>query len=144
MDLVSVGDFIIKAGIPAGIGIVMIWYLLTKLIPNLESTFKTALADQQNTYKEACSKQEAVFERTLTTIREDGKDKLDVVIAGHKDVVSALTQTLQSHHTETVSAIRDTTAATMRHREEEGARTRLALDNLTAKVDALPKAKHQN
>lgn len=53
MDWTILADFAIKAGIPAFLGVMIVYYLLARLIPRLVDTFEKQMAAQQVAFGKA-------------------------------------------------------------------------------------------
>lgn len=76
-------DFVVRTGIPAGLGVVVVMYLLRSIIPDMQKTFRDEMAASRKT-----------FEDTIRTEQET-----------HKHLMSQVTQTLQSEGQQTRAAL---------------------------------------
>ena len=72
-------DFIVRTGIPAGLGVVVVMYLLRSIIPEMQRTFREEMASTRKT-----------FEDTIKAEQET-----------HKALMSQMSQAIQSEGQQT-------------------------------------------
>jgi len=69
-------DFLVKTGIPAGLGVVIVMYLIRVIIPGMQQTFKDEMAEARKTFRETIkSEQEthaALMKQVSDTIKDEG------------------------------------------------------------------------
>jgi hypothetical protein len=139
VDWNQLAEMALKVGVPTAMGVAILYYLLKHHIPTLSKDFKESLEKQQGTFKEALTEQKDNFNQTLNLVVTNSKEQLGAVVEAHKQSTALLAATIETNQRECVSAIKDTNAMAMKHREEEGARTRAALDGLASEVRELSK-----
>ena len=61
----STFEWLLQAGIPAGLGVIVVMYLLKYLIPNQQALFKQALTDQQAIFQTAISTEQQVHTASM-------------------------------------------------------------------------------
>jgi hypothetical protein len=90
-------DWIVKAGVPAGIGVVLIWYLLRHIIPSQQKAFQDSMEKAQTTFKEVLTLEHEQCSRAFggvsDTIRDESKQTrkvLDKVAAKTDDLAKAV------------------------------------------------------
>jgi regulator of protease activity HflC (stomatin/prohibitin superfamily) len=78
-------DFLIRTGIPAGLGVVVVMYLLRSIIPEMQKTFREEMAASRKT-----------FEDTIKAEQET-----------HKALMAQVTQTIQSEGQQTRTTLQN-------------------------------------
>ena len=78
-------DFLIRTGIPAGLGVVVVMYLLRSIIPEMQKTFREEMAASRKT-----------FEDTIKAEQET-----------HKALMAQVTQTIQSEGQQTRATLQN-------------------------------------
>ena len=78
-------DFIVRTGIPAGLGVVVVMYLLKSLIPEMQRTFREELAATRKTFEESLRSEQQL----------------------HTSLMSQMTQTLQHEGEQTRAALQN-------------------------------------
>jgi hypothetical protein len=79
-------DFIVKTGIPAGLGVVVVMYLLKVIIPEQQRLFRETIKSEQDTHK-------AIMDRITSVIENEGAQtrstlaSLDTTIRNHTEAV---------------------------------------------------------
>jgi len=76
-------DFMVRTGIPAGLGVVVVMYLLRFIIPEMQKTFREEMAASRKTFED--------------TIRAEQET--------HKHLMAQVTQTIQSEGQQTRAAL---------------------------------------
>ena len=78
-------DFIVRTGVPAGLGVVVVMYLLKTIIPEMQRTFREEMAASRKT-----------FEDTIKAEQET-----------HKSLMAQVTQTIQSEGQQTRATLQN-------------------------------------
>lgn len=78
-------DFIVRTGVPAGLGVVVVMYLLKTIIPEMQKTFREEMAASRKT-----------FEDTIKAEQET-----------HKTLMAQVTQTIQSEGQQTRTTLQN-------------------------------------
>lgn len=69
-------DFVVKTGIPAGLGVVVVMYLLRTIIPEMQRTFREEMAATRATFRETLKSEQdthaALMKQVSDTIKEEG------------------------------------------------------------------------
>ena len=76
-------DFIIRTGMPAGLGVVVVMYLLKVIIPEMQKTFREEMAATRKTFEDTIR-----AEQTL-----------------HQSMMNQVTQTIQNEGVQTRAAL---------------------------------------
>jgi len=97
-------DFIIRTGVPAGLGVVVVMYLMKVIIPEMQRTFREEMASTRLT-----------FENTLRSEQ-----------ALHQTMMQQVTQTIQSENQQT--------RATMQSEGQQTRAAIQSLDNTTKQL----------
>jgi hypothetical protein len=71
--IASLADFALKAGVPASLGCVIVWYLLWKLIPRLIDTFERTVALQAQSFKDAMVEHHKITDDLRETLITEGQ-----------------------------------------------------------------------
>jgi hypothetical protein len=78
-------DFIVRTGVPAGLGVVVVMYLLKTIIPEMQKTFREEMAASRKTFED--------------TIRAEQET--------HKALMSQVTQTIQNEGQQTRATLQN-------------------------------------
>lgn len=77
MDEAMMLDFIIRTGVPAGLGVVVVLYLLKVIIPEQQKTFREELAATRKTFEDALRTEQqlhqAMMNQVTQTIQSEGQ-----------------------------------------------------------------------
>ena len=63
MDTAMVLDFIVKTGVPAGLGVFVVMYLLRVIIPQQQQLFRETIKSEQDTHKVMMTQLSKTLER---------------------------------------------------------------------------------
>ena len=70
-------DFIIRTGIPAGLGVVVVMYLLRTILPEMQRTFREEMAASRNTFENALKAEQVVHQTLMkqvtATLQQEGE-----------------------------------------------------------------------
>lgn len=70
-------DFIVRTGIPAGLGVVVVMYLLKTLIPEMQRTFREELAATRKTFEDSLKAEQqlhtSLMAQVTQTIQNEGE-----------------------------------------------------------------------
>ena len=86
MSTALILDFIVKTGLPAGLGVVVVMYLLKVIIPEQQRLFRDTIKSEQETHK-------SLMDRLTTVIENEGAqtrntlNNLDNTIKNHTEAV---------------------------------------------------------
>ncbi len=75
-------DFIIRTGVPAGLGVFVVMYLLRVIIPQQQQVFKETIKSEQETHKN-------IMDKVAKSIESEG--------AQTRATLASLDQTIRSH-----------------------------------------------
>ena len=79
MSEAALFEFLIRTGIPAGLGVVVVMYLLRSIIPEMQKTFRDEMAASRKTFEDALANEQR----------------------SHQALMAQVTQTLQSEAQQT-------------------------------------------
>lgn len=69
-------DFLVKTGIPAGLGVVIVMYLIRVIIPGMQQTFKEEMTEARKTFRETIKSEQdlhaSLMKQVSDTIKEEG------------------------------------------------------------------------
>ncbi len=82
MDTALFLDFIVKTGIPAGLGVVVVMYLLKVIIPEQQRLFRDTIKSEQDTHK-------AIMDKVASTMENES--------AQTRATLTSLDQTIRQH-----------------------------------------------
>lgn len=68
-------DFIIRTGIPAGLGVVVVMYLMKTIIPDMQKTFREEMAASRQTFKDALDSEQRVHTTMMNQLSEAVRDE---------------------------------------------------------------------
>jgi hypothetical protein len=70
-------DFLIRTGIPAGLGVVVVMYLLRSIIPEMQKTFREEMAASRKTFEDALANEQrthqALMQQVTQTLQSEGQ-----------------------------------------------------------------------
>jgi len=70
-------DFIVRTGIPAGLGVVVVMYLLRSIIPEMQKTFRDEMAASRKTFEDALANEQrthqALMQQVTQTLQSEGQ-----------------------------------------------------------------------
>jgi hypothetical protein len=69
MDAVVV-DFLIRTGIPAGLGVVVVMYLLRSIIPEMQRTFREEMAASRKTFEDALLNEQKTHQALMAQVTQ--------------------------------------------------------------------------
>lgn len=124
LDL-NILDWIVQAGIPAALGVIIVFYLLRYHIPRLETTFSETMKAQMTASQES----NKGFQEAMKQQATECKEMVTSVTSDHKTALEGLTET-----------IREQGKAAAEQRKLEGERTRATLHDLSQCSEKLTEA----
>lgn len=68
-------DFIVRTGIPAGLGVVVVMYLMRTIIPDMQQTFRDEMTASRQTFKDALESEQRVHSQMMQQITEAVRDE---------------------------------------------------------------------
>jgi len=90
-------DFIVRTGIPAALGVVVVLYLLKVIIPEQQKTFREELAATRKTFEDALRTEQqlhqAMMAQVTQTIQNEGQ-QTRAALASLDNSTKALSQTV--------------------------------------------------
>jgi len=87
-------QFLIQAGIPAGLGVFVVYYLLQVHMPREQKTYMDTLKSQQKTFRDAISSEQRVH-----------TDLMDQLTKQHTDSLAQLRDAFADEHSRTRAAL---------------------------------------
>jgi hypothetical protein len=72
-------DFLLQAGLPAGMGVLIILYLLKHHLPREQALYADSLKSQQETFKSALKSEQKVHAELMTHLTEQHRESLQVL-----------------------------------------------------------------
>jgi len=69
-------QFLIQAGIPAGLGVFVVYYLLQVHLPREQKMYVQSLKSQQATFRDALSSEQKIHSELMTRLTEQHTDNL--------------------------------------------------------------------
>ena len=87
-------QFLIQAGLPAGLGVFVVYYLLQVHLPREQQMYVSTLKSQQDTFREAISTEQETHSELMTHLTEQ-----------HTDNLVQLREAFVDEHTRTRSAL---------------------------------------
>jgi len=72
-------NFLLQAGLPSGMGVLIILYLLKHHLPREQALYAESLKGQQETFKEALRSEQAVHAELMTRLTEQHRESLQVM-----------------------------------------------------------------
>ena len=70
-------DFIVRTGIPAGLGVVVVMYLLKTIIPEMQRTFREEMAASRKTFEESLLNEQrthqVLMQQVTQTFQSEGE-----------------------------------------------------------------------
>lgn len=71
----ELADFLVKTGIPAGLGVIVVMYLLKVIIPDMQKTFREEMAESRKTFKEALKSEQETHSSLMKAMSDTVKDE---------------------------------------------------------------------
>ena len=69
-------DFLVKTGIPAGLGVVIVMYLIRVIIPGMQQTFREEMSDARKTFRDTIKSEQdlhaSLMKQVSDTIKDEG------------------------------------------------------------------------
>lgn len=69
-------DFLIRTGIPAGLGVVVVMYLLRSIIPEMQKTFREEMAASRKTFEDSLRAEQSthhvLMKQVTDTLQSEG------------------------------------------------------------------------
>ncbi len=72
-------DYLLQAGVPAGLGVFIVFYLLKYMIPGQQDMFRESLTELQGTFRDALKTEQATHSADLRSMSEEHRATLDQV-----------------------------------------------------------------
>jgi hypothetical protein len=72
-------NFLLQAGLPAGLGVLVVYYLLQHHLPREQAMYSESLRAQQDTFKDALTSEQKVHGELMTQLTEQHKESLSVL-----------------------------------------------------------------
>jgi hypothetical protein len=94
MDWATVGDWVIKVGIPSSLGVFLVVYLVRYIIPQHLAAFTQQNADTRSDFIKALGEQRSDFIKTLADQRADHIKKMELVTNAHTNGNTAINTSL--------------------------------------------------
>jgi DNA anti-recombination protein RmuC len=69
MDAVML-DFLVRTGIPAGLGVVVVIYLLRSIIPEMQKTFRDEMAATRKTFEDSLRAEQATHQTLMKQVTD--------------------------------------------------------------------------
>jgi regulator of protease activity HflC (stomatin/prohibitin superfamily) len=70
-------DFLVRTGIPAGLGVVVVLYLMRSIIPEMQKTFREEMAAARETFQTALKAEQqahqALMQQVTQTLQSEGQ-----------------------------------------------------------------------
>jgi hypothetical protein len=63
-------DFIVRTGIPAGLGVVVVMYLLRSIIPEMQKTFRDEMAASRKTFEDALLNEQKTHQALMQQVTQ--------------------------------------------------------------------------
>lgn len=87
-------NFILQAGLPAGLGVIVVYYLLQHHLPREQALYSESLKSQQVTFREA-----------LLSEQKTHSDLMQQLSTQHRDSLTVLRESFIDEHTRTRVAL---------------------------------------
>lgn len=69
-------NFLIQAGLPAGLGVIVVYYLLRYHLPREQALYSESLKSQQNTFREALLSEQKIHSELMKQLSIQHRDSL--------------------------------------------------------------------
>lgn len=106
-------DFIIRTGVPAGLGVIVVLYLLKVIIPEMQKTFREEMAATratfENTLKSEQSLHQAMMQQVTQTIQSEGQ-QTRAALTSLDNTTKQLSQTVYKLYGHSMTAFEVTNA----------------------------------
>ena len=106
-------DFIIRTGVPAGLGVIVVLYLLKVIIPEMQKTFREEMAATratfENTLKSEQSLHQAMMQQVTQTIQSEGQ-QTRAALTSLDNTTKQLSQTVYKLYGHSMTAFEVTSA----------------------------------
>ena len=106
-------DFIIRTGVPAGLGVIVVLYLLKVIIPEMQKTFREEMAATratfENTLKSEQSLHQAMMQQVTQTIQSEGQ-QTRAALTSLDNTTKQLSQTVYKLYGHSMTAFEATNA----------------------------------
>jgi len=90
-------DFIVRTGIPAGLGVVVVMYLLRSIIPEMQKTFRDEMAASRTTFEHALKSEQqthqALMQQVTQTLQNESQ-QTRATLASLDNTTKQLSQTV--------------------------------------------------
>jgi hypothetical protein len=63
-------DFLVRTGIPAGLGVVIVLYLLRVIIPDMQRTFRDEMAATRKTFEDALKAEQQTHQNLMAQVTQ--------------------------------------------------------------------------
>jgi len=63
-------DFLVRTGIPAGLGVVVVMYLLRSIIPEMQKTFREEMAASRKTFEDSLRAEQATHQNLMKQVTD--------------------------------------------------------------------------
>lgn len=63
-------DFIVRTGVPAGLGVVVVMYLLKTIIPEMQRTFREEMAASRKTFEDALKAEQTTHQALMQQVTQ--------------------------------------------------------------------------
>jgi hypothetical protein len=63
-------DFIVRTGVPAGLGVVVVMYLLKTIIPEMQRTFRDEMAASRKTFEDSLKAEQATHQALMQQVTQ--------------------------------------------------------------------------
>lgn len=63
-------DFLVRTGIPAGLGVVVVMYLLRSIIPEMQKTFREEMAASRKTFEDALTNEQRTHQTLMQQVTQ--------------------------------------------------------------------------
>ena len=70
-------DYLLQAGLPAGLGVFIVFYLLKYMIPGQQQIFRESLTELQSTFRDALKTEQTTHSADLRSLAEEHRATLD-------------------------------------------------------------------
>lgn len=106
-------DFIIRTGVPAGLGVVVVLYLLKVIIPEMQKTFREEMASTRETFQTALRTEQqahqALMSQMAQTLQSEGQ-QTRATLQSLDNTTKQLSQTVYKLYGHSMTAFEVTTA----------------------------------
>jgi hypothetical protein len=69
-------DYLLQAGVPAGLGVFIVFYLLKYMIPGQQEMFKQSLSDLQDTFRDTLQGEQKTHSADLKNVANEHREAM--------------------------------------------------------------------